>query len=59
MITTGLPSPRGNCNLGNEGALKPILGTGAVSTGGGDFHDASSCRNAIDATAGEWAGQRN
>jgi hypothetical protein len=50
VITTGLPSPRGNCNLGNEGALEPILGTGAVSTGGGDFQDASSCWNVIDAT---------
>lgn len=47
VITTGLPSLRGNCNLGNEGALEPILGTGDVSTGGGDFQDASSCWNVM------------
>jgi hypothetical protein len=43
VITNGLPSGRGNCSLGDEGALEPILGTGAVSTGGGDFQEASSC----------------
>jgi hypothetical protein len=59
VITTGLPSPRGNCNLGNEGALKPILGIGAVSIGGGDFHDASSCWNVIDAITDEWVAQRS
>jgi hypothetical protein len=50
VITVGFPSARGNSSLGLEGALEPIVGTGAVSTSAGDFQDASSCWKVIGVT---------
>jgi hypothetical protein len=47
VITVGFPSARGNSSLGLEGALEPMVGAGAVSTGAGDFQDASSCWKVI------------
>jgi hypothetical protein len=50
VITVGFPSGGGICNLGEDRALEPTLGTDSTSSAGGDFQDASSCWNVIVAT---------